>query len=76
MSHSFFAPDDAIMQENMTVKEWRDLYHNKSKTLNFEKSDYAGVAYDAVWVYALILDKLMKQDPEALTDLHSLNTTT
>ncbi|KAJ8975821.1 hypothetical protein NQ317_003857 [Molorchus minor] len=48
MAYAYFADDDAIMQENITVKTWRDKYNK----LPVAKSDYAGFAYDAVWVYA------------------------
>lgn len=67
MTHAYYGADDQMMQENITVKEWR----NKNKIT----SDYGGFAYDAVWVYALALDKLSKIDPEALGDMHSENTT-
>ncbi|XP_066143378.1 uncharacterized protein [Euwallacea fornicatus] len=72
MTHAYYAPDDSIMQENITVREWRNRYENTSSNLI---SDYAGFAYDAVWVYALALDKLSRSDPEALADMHSANTT-
>ncbi|KAK9754400.1 Receptor family ligand binding region [Popillia japonica] len=72
ISHAFWAQDDAIMQENKTVAEWKRSYHEKASNIT---SDYAGFAYDAVWTYALALDKLIKHDPEALTDLHSENAT-
>ncbi|XP_050310160.1 retinal guanylyl cyclase 2-like isoform X2 [Anthonomus grandis grandis] len=70
MTHAYFAPDNQTMQENKTVGEWRKEYERSG-----EYSDYAGFAYDAVWVYALALDKLSKTDPEALSDMHSENTT-
>lgn len=60
------------MQENLTVKQWREQYKTASRTQKM--SDYAGYAYDAVWTYALATDKLAKTDPEALSHIHS-NTT-
>lgn len=72
ITHAFWAPDNATMQENMTVSQWREVYVNQTKEMS---SDYAGFAYDAVWTYALALDKLIKNDPEAMTELHSHNTT-
>lgn len=59
------------MQENITVSQWRGKYLKMTPT----PSDYAGFAYDAVWTYAFALDTLAKTDPEALSDLHSENTT-
>ncbi|KRT86135.1 protein kinase [Oryctes borbonicus] len=72
ITHSYWAPNDAIMQENRTVAEWKKSYREKTNNIT---SDYAGFAYDAVWTYALALDKLIRHDPEALTDLHSENAT-
>lgn len=74
MTHAFFAPDDAIMQENRTVGEWKRDYE-RSTIASGGISNYGGFAYDAVWTYALALDKLIKTDPEAVFDIHSVNTT-
>ncbi|KAL3282262.1 hypothetical protein HHI36_005453 [Cryptolaemus montrouzieri] len=70
MAHAYYGEDDSIMQENMTVREWRKKYSETSPKM----SNYAGYAYDAVWTYALATDKLSKTDPEALSHIHS-NTT-
>ncbi|XP_045472774.1 uncharacterized protein LOC123679301 isoform X2 [Harmonia axyridis] len=72
LAHAYYGDDNAVMQENITVKEWRDRYKARSNTQKM--SDYAGYAYDAVWTYALATDKLAKTDPEALSHIHS-NTT-
>lgn len=72
MTSAFFAPDNAIMPENRTVGEWRADYAKKAKSF---MSNYAGFAYDAVWTYALALDELIKEDPEAIAGMHSQNTT-
>ncbi|KAH1013429.1 atrial natriuretic peptide receptor 2 [Dendroctonus ponderosae] len=73
MTHAYYAPDNQTMQENKTVGEWYQTYQHASPPNAM--SDYGGFAYDAVWVYALALDKLSKVDPEALSDIHSVNTT-
>lgn len=72
MTHAYWAPDDQIMQENITVGEWKRNYVKEKKSM---PSEYAGFAYDAVWTYAYALSKLSKIDPEAISDLHSENTT-
>ncbi|KAB0792760.1 hypothetical protein PPYR_14719 [Photinus pyralis] len=72
LTSAYFAPDDQIMQENKTVGQWKTEY--KARAQDFA-SDFAGFAYDAVWTYALALDQLVKEDPEAITALHSLSTT-
>lgn len=79
LSHAPFASDTDIMQEDKTVSEWRSSYKNRCEKQNkIEKavqSEYAGYAYDAVWVYALALDKMLKEDYSYLSDLHSDRTT-
>lgn len=40
-----------------------------------EETDYAGFTYDAVWTYALALDKLFKEDDSYTSNLRSRNTT-
>lgn len=70
------------MQEQITVKEWRakfmkgylgsELRMNQSNQNSL--SDYAGYAYDAVWMYALALDKLQREDPTYLSGLHNETT--
>lgn len=72
MTHAYWAPDDQIMQENITVGEWKRRYR---KDANATFSQYAGFAYDAVWTYAYALSKLSKTDPEAISNLHSESTT-
>ena len=37
-------------------------------------NDYSGYVYDAVWLYALALDTLIKQDKTLIQDLHSEET--
>lgn len=59
------------MQENITVGEWRRKYANETAL----PSDYGGFAYDAVWVYALAIDKLYQMDPFAVAQLHSEKST-
>lgn len=73
LAHEPFAADDAIMQENRTVGEWKQRFRNITKSP--PDNDYIGFIYDAVWVYAYALDKLIKESPAYLVDLHSENTT-
>nr|XP_045607313.1 atrial natriuretic peptide receptor 2-like isoform X2 [Procambarus clarkii] len=78
LSYKYFAEDDDIMQEGITVKEWRKLYSeriNKTIKTKASESDYAGFTYDAVWTYALALDKLFKEDQSYSADLRAPNTT-
>uniref|UniRef100_A0A1B6EJJ0 Gamma-aminobutyric acid type B receptor subunit 2 n=1 Tax=Cuerna arida TaxID=1464854 RepID=A0A1B6EJJ0_9HEMI len=76
LSHAAWAPDNAIMQTKQTVGEWKEnlktLLRLKNRSL---ESSYAGYAYDAVWMFALALDQLSKEDPAALSDIHDDNNT-
>lgn len=74
MAHAFYSPDDAVIQGNMTVATWKEKYRGLKKAVP-QSSNYAGYAYDAVWTYALALDKLVRDNPQAVSDLHSQNTT-
>nr|CAD7426195.1 unnamed protein product [Timema monikensis] len=75
LTHSYFAPDDQVMQEGKTVGEWRKNYSKICAAKNVSLSNYAGYAYDAVWTYAYALNRMTKENPSYLSDLHS-NTTT
>nr|CAD7396592.1 unnamed protein product [Timema poppensis] len=75
LTHSYFAPDDQVMQEGKTVGEWRKNYSKICAAKNVSQSNYAGYAYDAVWTYAYALNRMTKENPSYLSDLHS-NTTT
>lgn len=73
LAHEPFAADDAVMQEAITVGEWKQRFYNITKSP--PDNDYIGFVYDAVWVYAYALDKLINESPAYLVDLHSANTT-
>lgn len=82
LQHAPFAEDNVIMQENKTVAEWTVAYKQSCKesasynnTTDKCQSEYAGYAYDAVWVYAFALNQLVKEDSSYLRNLHSENTT-
>ncbi|CAH1117481.1 unnamed protein product [Phaedon cochleariae] len=68
MTHTYYADNDSMMQEGITVGKWREQNSVNS-------SNYAGFAYDAVWTYAFALNNLSKTDPEAMSNLHTEVTT-
>ncbi|XP_057666874.1 uncharacterized protein LOC130900347 [Diorhabda carinulata] len=72
LAHAYYGPDDAVMQENITIGEWKKLVH-KSKP-QIANSEYAGFAYDGVWTFALALNQLVNENSEAVYDLHSKET--
>ncbi|XP_076647965.1 uncharacterized protein LOC143356288 [Halictus rubicundus] len=74
ISHAYFGQDDAIMQENITVREWRNNYEAECIRRKLPPSDYAGYAYDAMWTYAYAMDQLLKEKEAYIFDLHSQET--
>ncbi|XP_014611297.1 PREDICTED: receptor-type guanylate cyclase gcy-4-like isoform X1 [Polistes canadensis] len=74
LSHAYFAPDDEIMQEGITVREWRDRYERMCKSRKLIPSNYAGYTYDAMWTYAYAIDRLLKENQSYVFDLHSEQT--
>ena len=57
---------------------WSGVDQTRPDSFNFEggktASKYSGYVYDAVWVYAMALDKLIQQDKALIQDLHSEKT--
>ena len=66
---------DSIMQENKTVREWRESYRNTCRATNTTESNYAGFAYDAYWTYAYALDKLLKENQSYISSMHTESAT-
>ncbi|XP_055645042.1 uncharacterized protein LOC129780610 isoform X2 [Toxorhynchites rutilus septentrionalis] len=78
LSFAPFAANDSLLDTTSagtSVGSWKAQYHELLQSKDLLPSDYAGYAYDAVWVYGLALDKLIKEDPSYLSDLHSPKTT-
>jgi len=63
------------MQEGISVADWRSKYEGKCAELNYPKSEYASYVYDAVWVYALALNKLLANNHSLSADFHTEHTT-
>ncbi|XP_052896326.1 uncharacterized protein LOC128303424 [Anopheles moucheti] len=76
LSHASYADDDSRLDvDGSTVREWKQKYLKNLSNMGYSASDYAGYAYDAVWVYALAFDRLMREDPSLFSHLHSEHTT-
>ncbi|GAB0087290.1 Guanylate cyclase [Sergentomyia squamirostris] len=74
LSYVPFGEDDQnITSINTTVKLWQKKF--QSECPSDTAYSYAGYTYDAVWVYAYALDKLIKENSTYLSDLHSEITT-
>ncbi|GFR05086.1 insulin-like peptide receptor [Trichonephila clavata] len=74
LAYKFYADADSIMQEGQRVGDWLNEYYKYSKAENSEISSYGGYAYDAVWVYALALDTLFKENNSHVATLHNEKT--
>lgn len=72
LGFAYYASDNTTNYENMTVAEWFQHYRNNN--MDNDPPDYAGYTYDAVWAYALALDKLLKEDRTHVANLHTLRT--
>lgn len=72
MSHEQFADDNVLMQENITVSEWKNNFtSNGAHKFN---SSYVGFVYDGVWTYAYALQKLLEQSKEYVRTLNAKET--
>ncbi|KAK3745173.1 hypothetical protein QZH41_011976, partial [Actinostola sp. cb2023] len=66
LSGSFYGDDNEVMAGGGTVKAWKDDYSQRAFQKSIHPSEYASLAYDAVWTYALALDKLLKNSSDAV----------
>ncbi|CAH0390440.1 unnamed protein product [Bemisia tabaci] len=76
LTTQFFGPPEQMMQENKTIAQWQKEYKAEVARRKFQESNYAGFAYDAVWMYALAMNKLIKKDHFLFANFHSNATTT
>ncbi|XP_024935475.1 uncharacterized protein LOC107275141 isoform X2 [Cephus cinctus] len=74
LTHAYFAADEEIMQEGITVRQWRDKYENICERNKELPSNYAGYTYDAMWTYGYAMDQLIKENQSYVFDLHSDHT--
>lgn len=72
LSYQYFGEDNQITPNSTSVAQWNEAYERMVTAMNTTKSEYAGFTYDAVWSYALALDK-MARDPDRslMVDLRS-----
>jgi len=71
LTHAYYAPDTDVMQEGMSVGDWKKHYKKKCDKSKVQMSNYGGYAYDAVWTYAYALDKLFQDNQSFVADLHT-----
>jgi ABC-type branched-subunit amino acid transport system substrate-binding protein len=62
------------MQTGQTVYNWREELKERLDKHNFDGNNpnkYSGYVYDAVWLYAQSLDRLIGQNQSYIQDIHS-----
>lgn len=74
LTHTYYAADDEMMQEKMSVGQWKQKYKEECEKNKVDIHNYGGFAYDAVWTYALALNSLMKENQSHLVTLHNETT--
>lgn len=74
LSKTFADSDQTAVMGNFTVGMFKKLYAEKVGKAKVKPSPYANYVYDAVWVYALGLNKLLNVEPGALELLHEKST--
>lgn len=45
LQYAYYAPENQVMQENITVSAWKTKYEHNCEQKNVDFSDYAGFAY-------------------------------
>ena len=74
MSKANYAADKSIMQTGQSVKAWRDKVKETLEKYNFDgdhPNKYSPYVYDAVWLYALSLDRLVNLNKSYIHSLHT-----
>ncbi|XP_060082316.1 uncharacterized protein LOC132561632 [Ylistrum balloti] len=74
LSKTFADSDQTVIMGNFTVGMFKKLYAERVGRAQVKPSPYATYVYDAVWVYALGLNKLLSSQPGALELLHQKST--
>ncbi|XP_078367736.1 uncharacterized protein LOC144651661 isoform X1 [Oculina patagonica] len=75
LSNAFFGTDWTKILSGGTVGQWRQEYEKRVQKQGHTPSGYASFAHDAVWAYALALDKLFKSYPARLDTIRTNHTT-
>lgn len=61
LSYSSFGNDTEVVAGNQTIEQWKDKYLEGSGKNKTQLLDYAGFTFDAIWVYVIVLQELIKR---------------
>ncbi|KAJ7384954.1 hypothetical protein OS493_018642 [Desmophyllum pertusum] len=75
LSNAFYGDDWSTILSGGTVGQWRQEYKDRVKKEGHTPTGYASFAHDAIWAYALALDKLFKSYPAGLDTIRTNHTT-
>ncbi|KAK3086705.1 hypothetical protein FSP39_022204 [Pinctada imbricata] len=75
LSKTLYESPKTLVIGNITIGQFKVRYAKKVGQQGGSGSPFAGFVYDAVWVYALALDKLLRTNPGAVEKLHSKEST-
>lgn len=71
IQNEYFAEDNVDVIGNLTVSEWKKLYINHLRMKSIKPIGSATYAHDAVWAFALALDKLLRIQKSSLQTLRT-----
>ena len=74
LNKAHYADDDELMETNRKVGTWRTEVKDAliQRSMDGDNPNkYSGYVYDAVWLYAHSLDRLIKQNQSYIQDIHS-----
>lgn len=61
LSYAPFGNDSDEIEGSQTIAQWKEKYLSETKMNKTQFSDYAGFAYDAIWVYVKALQQMIKE---------------
>ncbi|XP_059221078.1 uncharacterized protein LOC106092877 isoform X2 [Stomoxys calcitrans] len=67
ITHSPYGNNETIMEENISIKQWRESYSARVHDVSM----YTAFAYDAVWVYAKAVDKILTENKNSVETFRS-----
>ncbi|KAK7475017.1 hypothetical protein BaRGS_00033764, partial [Batillaria attramentaria] len=74
VANRFTDQDDQVVEGGITVRQYKEMYAERAGKAYVEESPFASFVYDAVWVFAKGLHRLLAENPAALDTLNENKT--
>lgn len=74
VANRFTDHDDLVAEGGITIGQYKSMYAERAGRAYVEESPFASFVYDAVWVFAKGLHKLLANNPAALDTLNEEKT--